>query len=93
MSDPGMADEIFQAGVELLLEVGLYCKDTKRIVKFTEDEIKEVIGSRKHEVTLGKDRDAITLKPRAPGDRQHPYTFFPAGCPFQKRSTSTSNTP
>jgi methylamine--corrinoid protein Co-methyltransferase len=33
MSDPAMADEIFQAGVELLLEVGLYCKDTKRIVK------------------------------------------------------------
>jgi methylamine--corrinoid protein Co-methyltransferase len=84
MSDPDMADEIFQAGVELLLEVGLYCKDTKRIVKFSEDEIKEVIHSRKHEVTLGKDRDAITLKPRAPGDPQHPYTFFPAGALTRK---------
>jgi methylamine--corrinoid protein Co-methyltransferase len=79
MSDPGMADEIFQAGLELLVEVGLYCKDTKRIVKFTEEEIKEVIRTRKSEVTFGKDRDAITLKPRAPGDKQHPYTFFPAG--------------
>lgn len=79
MFDPGMADEIFQAGFELLVEVGLYCKDTKRIVKFTEEEIKEVINTRKSEVTLGKDRDAITLKPRAPGDKQHPYTFFPAG--------------
>jgi len=79
MADPGMADEIFQAGIELLVEVGLYCKDTKRIVKFTEEEIKEVIRTRKSEVTFGKDRDAITLKPRAPGDKQHPYTFFPAG--------------
>jgi methylamine--corrinoid protein Co-methyltransferase len=79
MSDPGMADEIFQAGLELLVEVGLYCKDTKRIVKFTEEEIREVIKTRKSEVTLGKDRDAITLKPRAPEDKQHPYTFFPAG--------------
>jgi methylamine--corrinoid protein Co-methyltransferase len=84
MSDPDMADAIFQAGVELLLEVGLYCKDTKRIVKFTEAEIQEVIQSRRHEVTLGKDRDAITLKPRAPGDRQHPYTFFPAGALTRK---------
>jgi methylamine--corrinoid protein Co-methyltransferase len=84
MSDPDMADAIFQAGVELLLEVGLYCKDTKRIVKFTEAEIQEVIHSRRHEVTLGKDRDAITLKPRAPGDRQHPYTFFPAGALTRK---------
>jgi len=79
MSDPSMADEIFQAGVELLVEVGLYCKDTRRIVKFTEQEIKEVIQTRKSEVTLGKDRDAVTLKPRAPGDKQHPYTFFCAG--------------
>lgn len=79
MSDPGMADEIFQAGLELLVEVGLYCKDTKRIVKFTEEEIREVVRTRKSEVTLGKDRDAITLRPRAPGDKQHPYTFFPAG--------------
>ena len=79
MFDPGMADAIFQAGLELLVEVGLYCKDTKRIVKFTEEEIKEVIRTRKSEVTLGKDRDAVTLKPRAPGDKQHPYTFFSAG--------------
>ncbi|GAI97796.1 unnamed protein product, partial [marine sediment metagenome] len=79
MSDPDMADEIFQAGLELLVEVGLYCKDTKRIVKFTEEEIKEVIKTRKSEVTLGKDKDAVTLKPRAPGDKQHPYAFFPAG--------------
>jgi methylamine--corrinoid protein Co-methyltransferase len=79
MSDPSLADEIFQAGLELLVEVGLYCKDTKRLVKFTEDEIKEVIKTRKSEVTLGKDRDAITLKPRAPGDKQHPYTFPCAG--------------
>ena len=79
MADPSMADAIFQAGLELLVEVGLYCKDTKRIVKFTEEEIKEVIETRKSEVTLGKDRDAITLKPRAPGDKQHPYSFFTAG--------------
>jgi methylamine--corrinoid protein Co-methyltransferase len=79
MSDPSLADEIFQAGLELLVEVGLYCKDTKRLVKFTEDEIKEVIKTRRSEVTLGKDRDAITLKPRAPGDKQHPYTFPCAG--------------
>jgi methylamine--corrinoid protein Co-methyltransferase len=79
MSDPGMADAIFEAGLELLVEVGLYCKDTKRIVKFTEQEIREVIRTRKSEVTLGKDRDAITLKPRAPEDKQHPYTFLPAG--------------
>jgi methylamine--corrinoid protein Co-methyltransferase len=79
MADPDLADAVFQAGKELLLEVGLYCKDTRRIIKFTPEEIEEAIVSARHEVTLGKDRQAITLSPRAPGDEQHPYTFFPAG--------------
>ncbi|MBW2725178.1 MAG: monomethylamine:corrinoid methyltransferase [Deltaproteobacteria bacterium] len=79
MIDPGMADAIFQAGMDLLLEVGLYCKDTRRIIKFTQEEVLEAIRTARHEVTLGFDRQAITLSPRAPGDAQHPYTFFPAG--------------
>lgn len=79
MTDPGLADAIFQAGKELLLEVGLYCKNTRRIVKFTEDEIEEAISTARREITLGSGRQAITIKPRAPGDIQHPYTFFPAG--------------
>jgi len=79
MIDPDMADAIFEAGKELLLEVGLYCKNTRRIVKFTQEEIEEAIATARHEVTLGQDRQAITLSPRAPGDAQHPYTFFPAG--------------
>lgn len=79
MTDPELADAIFQAGMELLLEVGLYCKNTRRIVKFTREEITEAICTARHEVTLGQDRQAITLSPRAPGDERHPYTFFPAG--------------
>lgn len=79
MIDPDVADAIFRAGLDLLLEVGLYCKDTRRIVHFTEGEILEAVRTARHEVTLGSDRQAVTLSPRAPGDEQHPYTFFPAG--------------
>jgi methylamine--corrinoid protein Co-methyltransferase len=79
MIDPDLADAIFRAGLELLLEVGLYCKDTRRIVKFTQEEILEAIATARHEVTLGSGRETITLTPRAPGDKKHPYTWFPAG--------------
>ncbi len=79
MSDPDMADAIFKAGMELLMEVGLYCKDTKRLVKFTESELWEVIRTRRHTVTLGTGREAITLDPRTAGDPRHPFTWFPAG--------------
>src|SRR4030042_4677265 len=64
MADPSMADEIFQAGIELLVEVGFYCKNTKRLVKFTEEELQELIRTRKSEVTLGKERAEFTLKAR-----------------------------
>jgi methylamine--corrinoid protein Co-methyltransferase len=79
MIDPDVADAVFQAGLEYLLEVGLYCKDTRRIVRFTEEEIREAIATARRTITLGSGRDAITLSPRAPGDEQHPYTWFPAG--------------
>jgi methylamine--corrinoid protein Co-methyltransferase len=79
MIEPDVADAVFEAGKELLLEVGLYCKTTRRIVKFTEDEVNEAVRSVRHEITLGAGRDAIHLAPRAPGDAQHPYAWFPAG--------------
>lgn len=79
MLDGDLADAIFQAGMEFLLEVGLYCKDTRRIVKFTHEEIHEAIATARREITLGSGRNAIHLKPRAPGDARHPYTWFPAG--------------
>jgi len=79
MADPDMADAVFKAGKELLLEVGLYCQDTKRLIKFTEEEINEAIATARHEVTFGEGRDTIVLSPRAPGDKKHPYSWPPAG--------------
>ena len=70
MIDPELADAIFEAGKELLLEVGLLCKDTQRIIKFSQEEIEEAILTARHEVTVGHGREAITLSPRAPGDRR-----------------------
>lgn len=79
MTDTSMADEVFEAGLELLLEVGLYNKDTKRIVKFTEEEIKEVLATRRRELILGEGNDQITLSLRGPEDKKPPKTFLPAG--------------
>ena len=79
MADPDMADAVFKAGMELLLELGLYCQDTKRVIHFTEEEIKEAIATARHEVVLGQGRDEMRLSPRAPGDTKHPYSWSPAG--------------
>jgi methylamine--corrinoid protein Co-methyltransferase len=38
-TDKDMMEKLFTAGFEMLLECGIYCTDTHRIVKYTEDEI------------------------------------------------------
>ncbi len=79
MSDAAMADAIFEAGIQLLVQCGLYCKDTKHLVKFTENELKEVVKTRKHEVEWGTGRDILRMHIRAPEDKQHPYCLNAGG--------------
>src|SRR3990170_93199 len=43
LGDDAMADRVFQAGKELLVEVGLYHTETRRVVQFTPDEIDQIV--------------------------------------------------
>ena len=79
LEDDGLADDIFKAGVDLLVDIGLYCVDTKRNVKFTIEEVKEIIKTRPEKLTLGRGRDAITFKYRLPGEKRHPLTITGSG--------------
>ncbi|MEL7566035.1 MAG: monomethylamine:corrinoid methyltransferase, partial [Dehalobacterium sp.] len=44
-SDDDLADRLFEAGLYLYKEVGTYCIDTERVIKFSEDEIRDGIKS------------------------------------------------
>ena len=44
-SDDDLADRLFEAGVYLYKEVGTYCIDTERVIRFSEDEIRDSIKS------------------------------------------------
>ncbi len=71
-TDDSLADEFFKAGFELAVDAGLLCQDTERIVKITEDELKEVIRNAPSQVALGNGRDRVILKHRQPEDNQPP---------------------
>ncbi|MBI4330174.1 MAG: monomethylamine:corrinoid methyltransferase [Chloroflexi bacterium] len=51
--DDATADAIFQAGVELLAEVGVYNIDTSRVIDLTEEEIRETCRDTPKQCTLG----------------------------------------
>jgi hypothetical protein len=78
-SDDGLADEIYKAAFDFFVEVGTYCKDTERIIKFEENEIKEGLRTAPSEVVFGERRDAKKLIPRRPEDRTPPWCFLGAG--------------
>jgi len=81
--DDATADAVFQAGVELLAEVGLYHIETERVVKFTQEEIETVAREYREKPskhTFGKGKDEVTLEYRTGADKRPPTLYTgPAG--------------
>ncbi len=71
-SDDGLADRFWKAGFDLAVDTGMLCLETKRIIKFTEEELKEALGEAPSEITLGRGADAFTLRARKPEDKTPP---------------------
>ena len=77
--DPARADAIFDAALELAIELGVYNYATGRVVKFTPDEL--LLGLRKapQALTLGESKDARILSARKVCDTRPPLAW--AGTP------------
>lgn len=42
-ADDELADRFYKAGYELALEMGVFCQDTDRIIKITEEELQRAV--------------------------------------------------
>jgi hypothetical protein len=78
-SDNSLADDVFEASLDFYREVGTYCTDTGRIIKFDENEIKEGLETAPARLLFGEGEDAKTLVPRKPESRIPPWCFIGAG--------------
>ena len=56
-ADDSLADRAYQAGFELFERVGFYCLDTKRIVRFSRDEIEQRVSLAPDTYTWGEGKD------------------------------------
>ncbi|UCE80464.1 MAG: monomethylamine:corrinoid methyltransferase [Methanobacteriota archaeon] len=77
-ADNTLADDLFDAGLELLVDVGAYCLDSSRVISFTESEVREALRSAPSEVFFGEGRDRKALKPRKVEDRSPPWCLLGA---------------
>ena len=84
-TDKDQMERLFKAGFDMLLECGIYCTDTKRIVKYTEDEIWDAINNPMPAFQLGTGRDTVQMKKREVGDKRKPIVQGgPTGSPISE---------
>ena len=63
-SDDSLADDVWDAGMELFLETGMYCMNSRRVIKFDEEEVKDALRSVRPEVEIGEGGEHRIVKRR-----------------------------
>ncbi|HDL64720.1 MAG TPA: monomethylamine:corrinoid methyltransferase [Proteobacteria bacterium] len=66
--DKDLADRVWNAAIEFLAECGVYSKDTGRIIRFSEKEIRDLIKIAPAETIYGTGNDAVLEVARTPDD-------------------------
>ena len=87
-TDDSLIDDVYEAAKTLLLDVGILCVDTERIMRITEDEVREAIRGAPNEVVLGEGKDAVTLLPRGLEDSRPPFMFARVNSPVTEEVVS-----
>jgi len=61
-TDNSLADAAWQAAVDFVIDMGCFCLNRERVVKFTEEEVKTAIRSMEKEVVMGAGKDTRVWK-------------------------------
>jgi methylamine--corrinoid protein Co-methyltransferase len=68
--DDAYCDALFDAAVDFLVETGVYCISTRRIIPFTEEEVRAAAKETPGQLILGEGRDTRLIRQRAVCDSQ-----------------------
>ncbi len=81
-ADDDLADRVFQAGLQLLVDIGTYHLDTQRVIKFSRVEILDALRQAPDTLYLGEGKDMVIARHRGIEDPNPPLNLTgPAGQP------------
>ncbi len=66
--DDSLSDRLFEAGMELAIESGVYCIDTHRRMIWTREELEKVLAAAPASVVVGAGKDAVAIHKRSPDE-------------------------
>lgn len=75
VDDTQLIDAIYQAGFEMALELGVYCRSTERVIKFQQEEIEEALKVAPKNIHMGSGKDERVLYARKLNDEKPPLFF------------------
>jgi methylamine--corrinoid protein Co-methyltransferase len=61
-TDDGLAERAFQAGVDFLVEAGVYCVSTGRVIQFAREEVLEAIREALAQIAMGTGDDRAIFR-------------------------------
>ena len=80
--DKALINNLYKAGLDMLEECGIYCTDTKRVIKYTREEIMAAVESVPKNVPYGEGKEMLMLNPRSHKSTQPPIIQGgPTGAP------------
>ncbi len=83
--DQDMADNLFLAGVDMLLETGIYNIDLGRVMHIDEDELYEGIKMAPRKLNIGHGKDRCKCKARVGNSKKRPIIQGgPTGAPVSE---------
>jgi len=74
--DDELTERVFHAGVDLLVEHGVYCITTDRIIELTRKEVLDAINESPSEIIVGGGKDTRVMKQRKVEGKE-PLNFCP----------------
>lgn len=84
-TDRALIDNLYQAGLEMLVTAGVYNADTKRVVKVSESEVMEGLKRAPKRLQLGEHRDAADFSARKGNTAKKPVIQGgPTGAPVSE---------
>jgi len=81
-SDDKWSDNLYEAAIDFLCQVGMYCQDTNRIIQFTRDEIIKAVKEAPGRCYAGEGKDAGVFETRKPEDKKLPWFHMGSGIVF-----------
>ena len=63
--DAALADRAFEAALNFLVEAGVYCLSTNRVIEFTREEVLEAVQEAPRQIVVGAGRDQRVLTQKA----------------------------